>query len=426
MGAAKASGFFSLNESHSLVNAMGPNTAFNLTGNKVHDIRQAGRFFFNEGETINRMTAFRAAWDDAIAKYGDNIDNIDMGEVLNEVQGNAEKFSFSMSRSSQAWWQQGITSIPTQFFAYQARMFEMMFGNQLTRGERARLMISQSILYGAAGVPGASVISDMIKGKTGQAPEIGTPTAFLDRGFMDWALNVTTGQDMLIGDRLGTGSFLGDTVGELFGFSKYGDTNTMDILGGATWSITADVVEDLKPFLSYMSAESGGDTGRIAPERAWRNLANNIASVSNVTKAMMLWNYGEYVSGSGRTMATDLPNHTGWTVLLFGAQPGEMDLVGAQMAFSKNRKETVDEAAKIVEQYRVEMLNHPDRAEELGDEINIFVNLLDTDIRRSVLAQAHSRVDPSLYQSVADRMERDRTQRDMIKRMENAASGQSN
>jgi hypothetical protein len=427
MGSAKASGFFSLNESHSLVNAMGPNTALNLTGNKVQDFRQAGRFFFNEGELVNRMTAYRIAWDRAFKKYGRDADPAKQDQIMNEIFGDAEKFAFSMSRSSQAWWQQGLASIPTQFFAYQARMLEMMFGGQLTRAERGRLIVTQGILYGASGIPIASVVSDMMKGAEGDAPDINTLGGVIDRGFMDFFINQTTGADVMAGERLGTGRFLGDTVGDLFGFSKYGETNTMDVLGGATYSITSDLLSSFKPFLKYMTAESGGETGGPLLERDLRDLASNVSTVSNVLKFMMLRNYGEYVTAKGKIQATDVPTENAWFQLLLGAAPSEADEISARMNYFKNKKKTVDEASRVVEQYRTEIVNHPERSEEISAQINAFVRMLDADIRRDVLEGARA-PSQSLLDGLDERMEKELAEREAIRRMEQGAanSGQSN
>lgn len=429
MRAAKSSGFFSINESHSLVNAMGPNTV-NLVGNKVQDIRQMGRFFFNEGETINRMSAYRVAWDRTLKKYGgpEGIDTQGPGAegFLNEVFGEAEKFAFSMSRPSQASWQQGITSIPTQFFAYQARMMEMMFGGQLSKAERARLIMTQALLYGASGVPLAGVMSDLLKAKTGEAPDINTPLGIIDRGFMDWAINATTGADVLAGQRLGTGRFLGDTVGDLFGFSKYGETNTMDVLGGATYSITEDVLKSIAPFLKYVTAESGGNTGMPLTERALKELAMNISSVSNVMKAHLIFNYGLYTTSKGRIMADDVPQANAFAQLLLGAAPAESDQISAMMSYQKNKTKITEEATRVIEQYRTEIVTYPERADELSVEINAFVGMLDPIVRRDALSRARN-PEASLLDSLDERMAKEMAERDMIKQLEGSAnSGQSN
>lgn len=425
MRVSKASGFLTINEAHALMNSMGPNTVSSLTGNAVHDIRQMGRVFFNEGELINRTAAMRSAWEWTKTKFPDWTAHPD--DFLNAFRGRAEDLSFNMSRTSQAWWQQGITSVPTQFMSYQARMMENMFGGVLSRGERARLILSQGILYGAAGIPLAPVLMDMYKGRfgaqdiqdikdTGDAVE-----GFIDRGMLDLVINGVTGADVQASDRLGTGAFFGDTVGELMGFSQYGEQSTLDILGGAVVSVTTDLFKDLKPFLSYMSAESGGDIGRLPSDRAFRNLAMNITSVSTALKFMMVRNHGIYIDNNGNYRVSGIPSQTAWWSLLLGAQPGETNYQGAMMTYMKERGKAVDEAVKVVEQYRREMIAHPERYEDLGEEINIFVSHLDPDIRRSVLAQAHRQTHSDVASSIEERYQKLQTEREMLNQLEQDA-----
>lgn len=408
MKTAKASGFLTINESHSLVNAMGPNSGLSLSDNPLQKAREMSRFFFNEGELVNRMTAMRSAWDHTKKAFPD-LDNARGEDFLNKFTGRSETLAFSMSRSSQAWWQQGPASIPTQFFSYQARMMEMMMGGQLTRMERARLIASQFFLYGAAGIPLAPVLSDLMASKTGDAPELQTLGGWVDRGALDNLVNAFGGPDVMIGERFGTGGWIGDTIGELMGYSKYGEQNTMDILGGASFAVAADVYNDFLPFLSYMAAETGGDTGRPAPRRAFVNLASNISSVSNVIKFMMIRNHGQYVSTSGNISVDEVPSDAAWFVLLTGSKPGDMDELAAQMSYLKDRDAAVKEAAKVVEQYRADILTYPDRHEEIADEINIFVRHLDPSIRASVLAKARQ-PERSMLDSAEERINRIRSQ----------------
>lgn len=419
---AEKSGFFDINETHTLINSLGPKSVFNVTGSKLDEFRQAGRFFFNEGETFNRLVAYRSAWN----KMSKEMDftKVREDDFLNAVAGRAEDLALGMSRSSQAWWQQGLASLPTQFFAYQARMLEAMLGaftgkGRFTREESWKLIVGQAFMYGAAGIPLAPVVSDFIKGKAGETPDLNTPLGWIDRGFMDnmW-FNLTNGSDMMLSDRLGTGGWLGDTVSNLFGMNRYGEVSPMDVLGGATWSISKDVMEDIGPVLKYMSAESGADQGHPMTERAFRNLASNISSVSNIMKFHTIQNYGYLKSGSGNIQVGDLPPASAWAVLLWGAQPGATDDMSAISASNESRTKLVDEASKVITQYRQEMLQHPDRTEELSEEINLFVNLLDPDIRRSALAKAHSDVEPSLYEAYAKRRERQRQQQAFMENIE--------
>lgn len=427
MGAAKTSGFFSLNDSHSLVNAMGPNSSMNLTKNTFDNIRQHGRFFFNEGEMWNRVIAFRSAWEHTKKAVGD-INSVTPEDFLNRVLGRAEDLSMSMSRTSQASWQQGLASLPTQFWAYQARMMEAMLGGltgkgRFTRKESWSLILSQLFLYGAAGVPLAPVIGDLVKQKNGESPELWTAGGFIDRGAMDhmWSA-VTGGGDALLSDRLGTGGWLGDTIGSLMGLSQYGEQSTADILGGATWSISADLWNDIGPILKYSLHEAGGESVVPLTERAVANLAKNVTSLSTAFKVDAILKYGHFIDNSGKVVVDQVPTSQAFATLLLGAQPGQADDLSSMIRHSRDRTKEVEEASRVIEQYRQELFNHPEKVDEISAEINLFVNLLDDDVRTRALRQAHRNTGPSMYSSFVERRERERQQQ----AMKEAVSGESN
>lgn len=416
---AARSGFFDINESHTMINSMGPNSSFNVTGNKVNDLRQMGRFFFNTGETLNRMVAYRAAWRSEWTKAGkDGKDFLNDRFVSNAIIGRAEDLTLGMSRTSQAWWQQGVASIPTQFWSYQVRMLEAMLSGvtgkgSLTKAEAWRLIGSQMLLYGAAGTPITAFLADLFAEKRGAAPELGTFEGFITRGALDAMWHALSGgSDMLISERLGTGSWLPDTIDDILGLGRYGEVPVADFLGGATYSITKDLVEDLGPILKYARAETGADMGHPFTERALESLAKNITTLSNINKAYMVYNYGLYKTNQGNTQFADLPRADALAILMLGAAPGQTQDVDAMMAFNKHETEAIEEAAKVVSRYRQDLFNHPERAEEITEEINLFMSMYDPETRRKILQKVYKVRDRSMYDSLVRRRE-ERRQREV-------------
>lgn len=76
----------------------------------------ASFFLFNSGEAINRVGAFdtaRRVW--MAANKGKVWDS---NEALTEILAMADTFTGNMTRASEAFWQKGILSIPTQFLQY--------------------------------------------------------------------------------------------------------------------------------------------------------------------------------------------------------------------------------------------------------------------------------------------------------------------
>lgn len=405
--AAVRSGFFDLGGTHGLMDHYGPHAALNGFASGVERVREAGRFFFFEAERLNRLVAWRIAWDEAVeAGLKPNTP-----EFAAKLQGRAEEYSFNMSRESQAWWQKGALSIPTQFWAYNARMMEAMTVGNFTPAQKARLIVLQTLLYGSAGLPIVGFFSELAKNNNGKAPDIDTIYGTADRGLLDRFIYEMTGADVLVGERYGTGGWLTDTVKTLFGASQYGEISAADIVGGATYSILGKLGTDLlKPIIEYAAAESG-DTGSPIRRQNLEKLASNISTIGNVLRARMVWEYGIYRSSTGTTQVTDLPSQTAVAVL-FGIQPGEMDDLSAKRAFTSNESKQVADAARVISNYRTDMLNMPDQAESIAQEVNTFVRLLPPSIRRKALERADGQVDPSLYQSLVERYERQQAERE--------------
>lgn len=412
---ATRSGFFDLGGTHGLMDHYGPSAAMDGFASGVERTREAGRFFFYEAERWNRIVAYRIAWDETM-KAGLRSGS---PEFAAKLAGRAEDYSFSMSRESQAWWQKGLLSIPTQFWAYNARMIEAMLprrlgGSDFGPAQKMRLIASQSLLYGSAGLPGIGLFTEAMKSDDpkrmleGGSLDMtsGAIGGVLDRGLLDTAVYHMTGADVSIGKRYGSGGWIVDTVRNIFGASSYGEMSTAEMLGGATFNIMGKVGTDvLKPVMEYAAMESGDRSLPLNGDSLLR-VAANVSTVGNGLKAYMVFNYGTYSSGTGTTVVTGLPSSTAFAVAL-GIPPAEVDQTSHLMSHFKENSTAVREAAKIINNYRTNMLNRPDQRETIQQDVNTFVRLLPDDVREKALQQAHNTVDPSLYESLVNRLEKE-------------------
>ena len=398
MKSAKNSGFFDVGGSHILINSYGPNAAAGILSSDGA-FRQAGRFWFYEAERWNRTVAYKAAWSDAVAKYGK--DAYKSNDFIRYVAGRAEDYSFRMSEQSAAYWQKGLLSIPTQFWAYNARMLEVMLGKEFSGAQRARLVMGQTLLYGTAGIPVAPYVMDKFKEHQGKAPEIGSAMSYLDRGILDNALYAATGIDALVSKRVGTGAFWTDTLKDMFGASAYGEKSFMDVMGGATYSIGKAGFETILDVAGYAAAESGGDMPLTS--EAFMRLASNISTISNIQKAYLVHQYGTYVTSKGTTVVSGLPTQDAWAVALSFA-PGELDEVAALKAFHDNRKEQVTEATRVLSNYRTRMINEPDHRREIMEEVNAYSRMLPPDIRIDAIQRSQNYLAPSLLDSLSQQV----------------------
>lgn len=439
MKSAKDSGFLDIGGAHALINDFGTNVATDAANNAWKGLRENGRFFFNEAEVLNRSVAYRIAWGEVSGTYTRNLSGPiipDRAEFLRKVAGRAEEYAFSMSRESSASWQQGLMSIPTQFFSYQARMLEAMLGPQFTLPQKLRLIAGQGLLYGSFGVPVMAWISQKVQEKrladgslAPDDPAFNSMIDVLDRGLYDWALSGVVGADLRVGKRMGSGDFLPRLIEDILGTSQYGEKSLFEIFGGATVNIGTQVagvqLKDgqmkidggvlglITSVGKYSVAESGGDIGKDPTEDSLKRLAMNVSTLSLIAKSQMILEYGKYESNRGTVIATDLPSMTAFALLL-GAEPAQMEANSRMLNFHKNRDATIKEASGIITKYRSRMVTEPDNLDEIMEEINIYVKLLPPDIRKAALRKAQTDAPKSMYDGLVERTLKVQAERENI------------
>jgi len=423
MKAAAGSGWFDIGGAHSLVNYQGVSASMGAIGKGVTGevldaagkvIRTAsdkGTFFFNEAELWNRMIAWQMAWKH-VRKNGLVPGTSKFNEAL---MTRANDMSINMSVAGAAAWQKGWASVPTQFLSYQARFLEALMGKQFTTPEKLRLLLGQGILYGTAGIPFLAFASEMLRSSSGEAPEIGTWEGLADRGILDTLIFATTGSDVQYGERAATGAFITDTFRELFGMSKYGEVSFADIMGGPLWAISKDTSSTLWDVVKSVAAESGGDTGLPLTSASVVNLAKNISSFNNAYKAYMVWNYGQYVTKTGKVALDDLPSTDAFAVFL-GLAPGEYRDYVAKQDWRRNRQETVKGVSDKILEYRQRLVREVDNADAIISEQEMLRAITPPDIWIDALSDAsRNKVGESIYDGLARRYELEKQQQEVQK-----------
>ncbi len=412
---ARNSGFFSLGDTHAMVNDNGIMSTFGGIKGGAESFREKGRFFFYQAEVLNRLVAHRIAFGEAVEKFGVNaMDNFEFKEF---AAARAENYSFNMSGVSKAWWQHGVLSVPTQFWAYQVRMIEAMTGKNFTAPQKLRLIGMQMLMAGTAGVPVLAGIADYAKQQTGEEPDIDSMLGTLDRGLGDRLIYEMFGADVLVSEKWGTGSWSSDLVKDLFGLSEYNEKSFAEISLGATGSIlftTLGPVFELAKF--YMTHESGSEEIGMTSEQ-WLKLAGNISSIGNALKAQMVYNYGIYKSGRGKVLADSIPSEDAMFIAM-GFRPHEVDAASVMQAYNTNRADSVKEAADVIVGWRQEAFANPSDMAETAQRVNAFVKMLPPDIKRDVLRQAQRKNDPSFYRSVVERYEKNKHKEQIAKQIE--------
>lgn len=210
---------------------------------------QKGLFFYSAGELFNRRFSFATAYREwKAANNGAELTD----EALRTVTTRANNLMLNMGKARRASWQKGILGLSTQFQQVNVRTLETLLGanGNFSMAERGKIMLGQAALYGAAGVPlaslGASYLMEMggYKSQLDMEQELGAGTVkAMNEGFLGWITLQALGADIEIGDRSallgGTRRLIGDlmftdgTTGEkIFGaFSNTGSRFWMGLLG---------------------------------------------------------------------------------------------------------------------------------------------------------------------------------------------------
>ena len=398
---AHRSGFFDLGDTHVLVNDAGPNTTFGTLEGGVHNVREMGRWFFYNAEVLNRLVAHRIAYGEAVEKFGKGA----IGDVFARefIARRAENYSFNMSNVSKSWWQSGLLSVPTQFWAYNVRMIEALVGRNFTAPQKLRLLGMQMMMAGAGGVPIVAGLADYVKAQHGVEPEIGTMASVIDRGFADQIIYAITGADVEIGERWGTGGWSSDLYKDLFGMSEYGPKTPAGMIFGATGSIAFTTLGPMMNIIMHYASFEGGNQEVDLVEDEWLRLAKQISTINNTLKAVMVYQYGALQSTKGTTLATGIPSQSAWAVAL-GFRPHELEASSVYKNYLDNRSEAIRDAATQIKNWRQEAFTQPDLLEENAKKANAFMQLLPDDIRKDVLRQAHKEIPDSFYSGIQDRM----------------------
>jgi hypothetical protein len=251
--------------------------------------------FFNEGERFVRVSAYNAAYLEW--RQANPVAKLTM-KTRREILERADLYSGNMTRASNASWQRGFASIPTQFFAYQARIAEQLLGKRLTKVEKARVLGMYSMIYG---LPVAASATTMVwpwdqTVKT-QLMQRGIPydeniiSKGLIDGFGSVMLEAITGTDYNFGERYGPGG-----VSPLRDFLM-GEKDGWDLVLGVSGTTLRDAFSAVAPIAVDVAdmMQGGQDYAPLLIEDMIQ-ATREATSVNNALKMVHGLNYGKYIS----------------------------------------------------------------------------------------------------------------------------------
>lgn len=269
------------------------------------DILKASAFFFNEGNKINQLIGHGIAWQKAKDIYG--LANITSPQARNYIISETNKLGVSMKNTSAAYWQKGLLSLPTTFNGYTERLTSWMLpaflggDSRFTKAQRIRLVAGQVLFFGKYGLFGAGLI-----GSVANYAGISKDEAQKwEGGIMDRLASELFGTPVSYSQRTAVSENIVQLIQNLQ------NEDFAAIMGGPTYTGSSDFVKQLRSVVTLVTTNALENEPIHTMDRLDSVMAmakdvfsNNISSLSNYSKAMALYNYGKFISNSGKTVVT--------------------------------------------------------------------------------------------------------------------------
>lgn len=293
----------------------------NMMANKV--VTSGYNTFLDWGQTpfkLGEQNARYGAWYTAFKEFRDRhptgrITDADRAEILQR----ADLLNVNMSRASSSMLNKGVWSIPTQFYTYQMRLFELFFGSRLTATERARMFGVNATLYGipmATGLTGLPV-ADYIRQKAMEEGYV-VGEDYMKSMFMEGlpsalgALITGKGDPQAgtwydVGPRFGTKGF------EFLGGLSKTDKGYLDMLGGPVYSIVKGTITQTDGFARAMISMAKRDQD-VFP----MTVEDIIDPLKEITTVNTAWRDYAIMSGGRWVSKNDayLADASGWNAFV--------------------------------------------------------------------------------------------------------------
>lgn len=287
-----------------------------------------GRYPFKAGD----QNAKYGAW---YTSYLEFRDKNPFGRITNEDRASilqrADLLNVNMSRASASMLHKGFLAPASQFYTYQLRLGELVFGSRLTGVERARMFLTNAALYGipmATGMTGLP-IADYLRQKAIEHSYVvgddylksllmeGIPSAI--GALITGKGDPQAGTWYDVGPRFGTKGF------EFLGQATNPDKGFLDMAGGPVYSIAKETFKASDGLMYALGSMMRGD-GEVFPMVAEdvADVAKEISSFKAAYGVYAAMNYGRYVSKTDAYIADSSTGQALFTAL-FGVKDVAID-----------------------------------------------------------------------------------------------------
>lgn len=256
---------------------------------------------FRAGEEYGRTVAWYTAYQNwRKANPSAVLDR----NAIRTIRVRASDFTANMTRDMNAAWQRGFMAVPTQFWGFQARIFEQMISpaSRLTLKERVRLFSGISAMYGVPVGIGASVavwpVNEEIQKYLMQEGydktiESNPVLEAIRDGIQSVGLEMLTGMDFDTGPYGPAGL---PAIKQMLN----GDSSWYEVFGGASAGIVADMMGPLAKGAWDMVFGEGQDSAFQVDAQTMAGFLDK-TQVSTLKNSVKLWkalNTGKWITGN--------------------------------------------------------------------------------------------------------------------------------
>lgn len=275
---------------------MGASLTSNVSSlNALKKISDKGLVFYREGELVTRGYSFLQARANWIRKNnGKKIDDAGLKEIIDETY----RLMMNMSRANRAEWQKGMLSVPTQFTQVYWKFIGNLTGRQWSNGEKAKILGTQLALFGTAGVPAVTYMTNgalnMAGFEAGDIPE--NFSNLVTRGFQGFVSDFT-GIDNDFSARMAYMGNNDNIITKIFD----GETPISEAMLGAFGSVfnrSTDAIKKLTPLVANPFMDESSLTINDLTT-AVSGIAKITSTWNNVQKVYAGVQMGKFLSAKG-------------------------------------------------------------------------------------------------------------------------------
>ena len=344
-----------------------------IIGDGIHTFLDWGQFPVRAGERNSRYGAWYTAYKEfREANPTGRITDEDRAAIFQR----ADLLNVNMSRASNSALHTGWKSVPTQFYTYQIRLFELFYGSRLTTTERARMFATNAALYGvpmATGLTGLP-FADFLRKKSMEGSYGNDPYVVGDKLLPSLAMEglvsaigaVVTGKgDPRAGTWFDVGPRYGSKGFEFLGGMNSYDKGYMDIIGGPAWSVAKGTAEQ-KDGLMNLVGSMLHDGGELFPPTVEDviDIFKEITSVNTAMRTIAAAQVGHWISKREAYLADTSTGHAVFSAIS-GLKDQQINDIQTMTASMRDQKDYETKMEKMFDkEFRRGVLAQKDNPEQ--------------------------------------------------------------